>query len=157
MIERVRDPEQVIAVCDNLRALDRTELLACCFRNDTGEIVLNTMHAGDLTFIIDNIAVFGATRIGPARYQVFMYATDDFPKIWMALTKFIIRGIMPELLHRGLERAECRSIATHKPAHRWLECLGASFECVARSHGKHGEDFYQFGWTRADVIKRCGA
>lgn len=158
MIRYQFNRENVAHVCKNLRPLDFYEISGENMTDTVEEIIDDTMMSGPLCFVFGDedgpIAVIGATQMTPTRYQVFMYATDDFKKIWKPLTRFAIRGIMPQLLAQGMMRAECRSSAEHLPAHEWLEFLGAKFEGVCRANGKFGEDYFLYAWTREDVLRR---
>lgn len=158
MIRYQFNRENVTHICTNLRALDHHELSAETMDGGIDEIIDNTMMSGPLAFVFGDeagpIAVVGATQMTATRYQVFMYATDDFKTIWKPLTRFIIRGIMPQLLAQGMLRGECRSLADHLPAHEWLEYLGAKFEGVCRANGNNGEDYFLYAWTKDDVLRR---
>ena len=158
MIEYQVNRENVTYICKHLRPLDLHEITAENMTDSIQEIIDDTLMAGPLTFVFGDedepIMVVGAAQQSPTRYQVFMYATVKFKTIWKPATKFIIRGIMPQLLAQGMLRAECRSLETHLPAHEWLEFLGAKFEGVLRANGKNGEDYFLYAWTRDDVLKR---
>ncbi|MGB8274062.1 MAG: hypothetical protein WCF16_02200, partial [Alphaproteobacteria bacterium] len=57
-------------------------------------------------------------------------------------------------------RAECRSIADHHEAHRWLERLGAVREAYLPDCGKNREPFVLFAWRLSDpppVVVRTAA
>lgn len=158
MIEYQPLKENIEFICDNLRPLDWSEISADMWQGETEDLVAAAMYAGPNLWLFGDedgpISCLGAVENSPKRYTVFMFATPLFNQIWRPVTRRVVRVIMPELINQGLRRAECRSLDEHTPAHRWLEFLGAKFEGVARSHGKAGQDFYQYAWTRDDVLAR---
>lgn len=105
------------------------------------------------------VAVFGAIEPWPTVAEVWAFGTDDFQKVGFALTRHIRKTMIPYLLHKGLRRAQCRSLATHTEAHEWLRSLGAKQEDERplRSWGKNGEDFVLFEWHRENLVSREAA
>lgn len=93
------------------------------------------------------IAALGLMPMWQNVVTVWMFATDDFPKIAMHLTRFVRRNLVPALTAGGVHRAQCFSMNGHVMAQRWLEILGAKREGVAKGFGKSGEDFTLYSWT----------
>jgi hypothetical protein len=93
------------------------------------------------------IATLGIMPMWQNVVSVWMFATDDFPKIAMQLTRFVRRNLVPSLAASGIHRAQCFSMNDHVMAQRWLEILGAKREGVAKGFGNSGEDFTLYSWT----------
>jgi len=94
-------------------------------------------------------AAIGAAPIFPGVLAVWMFATDDWPRVAVALTRWVRRQMMPDLLRLG-HRAECRSLASHVVAHRWLESFGFVREAVLKDFGAHLETFHLYAWRLSD-------
>lgn len=96
------------------------------------------------------VAVFGAAPNGPGVAEVWMYATAGWPLVARAVTRHILRDLVPSLAAAGYRRAQCLSIEGHETAHRWLERLGAVREGVHPGRGRNGEAFITYAWRRGD-------
>jgi len=81
-------------------------------------------------------------------WNVHMFATDNFSKIAISLTKFVKNVIVPSLTAIGSHRVECKSMDGHEDAHKWLEFLGAHRESTLSEFGKDNEDFHLYVWRR---------
>jgi hypothetical protein len=84
----------------------------------------------------------------PTRQNVIslmMFATEDFPKIGLALTRFIKRQMFPRLDRAGVHRIEALSLSGYDEIHAWLRTLGLAEDGgVMRAFGKNREDFQFF-------------
>lgn len=144
----------VLYVCHNLREWDRKELFATRFDNDPDRLAMDVMGWGPFWWVaggeVDGrdraIAVIGATLIWPGVWSVGMFATDDFPRIGLPLTRWVRRRMIPAIVQQGIHRGECRSMEGHEAAHRWLETLGAKREGELKGYGKGGETFFTYTW-----------
>lgn len=140
-----------LMVAANMREDDRREIYATRWLDDPEDIA-NDCHihrkTGYIACLDDGkpVAAIGAIEIHPHVWSVWMFATDDFPKIALELTKFAFRHLAPAIRKVGGHRAECRSIVGHEAAHRWLRFLGAKEEARLSGYGKNGEDFILFAW-----------
>ena len=95
------------------------------------------------------VAVFGATELTPAVWQVFMFATDNWSKVALSVTRHIKKEMVPILYDAGANRAECRSHGEYKWAHRWLECLGARKEATFEEYGPERQTYVMYSWRRS--------
>jgi hypothetical protein len=73
-----------------------------------------------------------------------LFATDDFPKVGVRVTKFILRELFPRLDQAGIHRIECVSLAGYHWAQRWLTTLGLKREAQLYNYGKNKEDFIMY-------------
>lgn len=147
-------PTDVRFVAANMRAADAAEIFATRWTDAPDDIVTDVMHAGPFvwtTGLERPIAVVGAFPSHPGVWQVFMFATDEFPRIGLGMTRFVRKCMIPALIDSNAHRAQCHSIEGHDVAHRWLESLGAQVESVAKGWGRNGEDFRVYVWTRGNV------
>src|SRR5690606_23608090 len=80
----------------------------------------------------------------PNVITLMFFATDDFPKIALPLTRFITKNLFQKYRDNGVHRIECVSIEGYDEAHRWIKILGLHHEAVFPGFGKNGEAFHQF-------------
>lgn len=140
-------------VAANMRAADAAEILATRWTDDPMEIVADAEKLGPLAWAVGldgcPIACVGALEKWPGVWQVWMFATDDFDKIGLRLTRFVRRVIIPAVVAAGGHRAQAFSAESHTVAHKWLEVLGATREGPGSpGFGKNRETFYTYAWTR---------
>lgn len=100
------------------------------------------------------IAVGGLLQARPNVITLWMLATDDFPRIGLGLTRFLVKRMIPPLVDAGVHRIECASIEGYATAHTWIRALGLRQEAVMPGYGQNGETFIQFAWVK-DVCKTC--
>jgi hypothetical protein len=147
-------------VAMNMRAMDRAEIYATRWREDPTDVARDSILLSRFGFICaserdgEPIAAIGAAELWPTMWSVWMFATDRWPEVAFAATRMVRRVLVPQLLETGARRAECRALASHRQAHRWLRLLGARREFRIRDFGKNGEDFVSFVWRRDDVLHK---
>lgn len=145
------DPASVIHVACNMRECDRQEIFATRWSDDPLSLVESTLFTAGITFVgwhnDEPTAVYGAKPFWPNVWTVFCYATDNFNKISIGLTRHCRNAIIPWLRVNGAHRAQAQSIATHVEAHRWLKLIGGYEESRLPRYGKNGEDFIMFAWS----------
>ena len=143
----------VMSVLVHLRREDRTELEATWPSWVTREAWADALTrapgvhlvAGDKA--VGPIVVFGVLRLWPGVGSAYAAATDHWFRIARPLTRYVRDCLAPQM-RQEFHRIECRSLASHIRAHRWIEFLGGRREAVLEGYGQHGEDFVQFAWTR---------
>ena len=155
MIIRPLDWRSVLHVALYIRDSDRIEIDACMARYDAADIANRVVALSRFGCVVTRddgtpVAVVSAAEIHPGAYQVGMFATDDWPQVAFGLTRWGLRVMKPAMLAAGGHRAECRSIADHHTAHRWLESLGFTREAVLPDCGKGRETFFQYAWRLSD-------
>lgn len=139
-----------------MRQKDVGEIFATQWSDDRDEFAGQVLKSSNLGYVLhadDGTPVVcgGAVPLWPGVWSVWMFATDRFDEIAIATHRFAKEVFFPTLENVGYVRLECRSIATHTTAHRWLEGLGARKESIVQSYGKGGEDFYLYCWTKTKV------
>ncbi len=149
-----------VAVARAMRAADRREVMALrpAGTDPAGPILEAVAADGAWSFCARRggraVAVVGAVEMRPALWSVYLVATEDWPAVATAVTRFVRRTLVPGLLAAGANRAECRSIEGHRTAHRWLERLGAVREADLVDCGPGRETFRLYAWRRRDFEKR---
>jgi hypothetical protein len=148
-------PASITYIVANLRNADLDELKATlpeCEPMQVAWFVLNQPGHAYVCWLDDNpVFAFGVMIdiSAPHRGVVWGFGTDDTPKVMLALTKFVRRRFIRELLEVGLDRAEVRVSASHLSSLSWIsKALKAKYETDLQEFGSHGETFVQYAWTR---------
>lgn len=149
MWRRQADFDGAFYVALRLREADAREIYATRWSDDPEALALDAAAAvpGFVCGLERPIAAIGAVPMYPGVWNVWMFATDEFPRIGVSMTKLMKRVMIPNLQKIGGHRAECRSIEGHTEAHKWLELLGARREAEHLKAGKNGETFYTYAWV----------
>jgi hypothetical protein len=90
------------------------------------------------------IALLGANQLWPGMWAPWAMATPRFDEIGWAVTRFVKRHMIPQMIELGFNRAECRTLESNVEAQRWLERLGAICESENPRVGKNNETFRTF-------------
>lgn len=157
---RVEEPtiERVRYVADRMRDSDADEFLAVSFAGSRAELADSLVeryadHPHGFCFMNGQtpVGVAAMVQARPNVITLMFFATDEFPKLAMAITRFTLRTLFPSYRAAGVHRIECASIDGYEAAHRWIEILGLSREGLFRGFGRNGETFHQFAWVADDV------
>ena len=140
-------------VVRRMRQRDIQEIYATRWDDDPRRFVEDIMASGDFGWVAGTddglpVAAFGAVPLWNGVWDVWMFATDEWPRVALGVHRFIKKVMIPALEESGCHRAQCRSLATYTWSHRWLESLGAYKESELPHFGKEGELFYLYCWTR---------
>ena len=92
------------------------------------------------------IAVMGAMPWHPGVYSGYMFATDRFPVIGLAMTKWARRHYFAALRQLGARRVEAHIIERDIKTRRWLSAIGATEEAGVPQFGVNGEPFVRFSY-----------
>lgn len=95
------------------------------------------------------VAAYGAFLSRPLMWTVWMFATDRWSEVALAVTKDIKRRMMPQMIDAGAVRCDCWSMEGHDVAHRWLESLGATREASIEDYGPSRKTYHCYSWTRS--------
>lgn len=134
---RDRDFEEIAA----LRPISEREPLARALAVQYGS------GAGVYTVRDDDgvpVAVLGLLQAVPGVVSLLFFATDEFDKVKVAFTKFVIQKLRVALFNEGVRRIQCLSIDKYDVMHRWLRAVGMQKEAVHEQYGKNGETFFMF-------------
>jgi hypothetical protein len=157
--------DQIAHVVHNMRAADAREVFAARF-SDSRDQLVDDLYAGRpfcigfLALCGDDgtaIALLGARLMTPVVADVLMIATDDWPKIALAATRFAIRVAIPCYLGPNAQRAECKAWEGNAVSRRWLEALGFEEEGTLRAYGAGMERFVQYGWVNPRAVSTAAS
>jgi hypothetical protein len=119
----------VLIVASTMRESDRAEIYATRWGEDPFDVAHFAMlspfkftyrdHAGAL------VAAFGALEPWPGVWSIWMFANDLWDeRVGGRIVRFVRRLLRVEMKARNAHRLECRSLATHTEAHRFIRALG---------------------------------
>lgn len=147
----VTTPENVRHVAERMRASDYREFSALSYAETQAELTTLLVQgygehqSGICAYDGDEPVAVGAMVQGrPNVVTLMFFATDDFPKIALALTRFITKNLFEKYRAEGVHRIECISIDGYDEAHRWIKLLGLHHEAVMPGFGKNGEAFHSY-------------
>lgn len=145
------------SIIENMREADRREIFATRWSDDPHDLVRDAMACyefGWIAYLDDRpVAAIGGVPIHPGVWSVWMFATDEFPKIKFSLTRFALRQMKP-VLQDVAHRVECRSIEGHEDAQNWLAFLGMKRESSIPKYGRNGELFHLYAWTKQSTPEK---
>ena len=99
------------------------------------------------------VAAWGFGRITRRCKRVWLVGTRRWGQAARLVTSHLLHVGIPGVVAEGVHRVQAHSVEGHVTAHRWMERLGAVRECEMPGYGWDGETFYQYAWTRADLVK----
>lgn len=148
-------PDEVQAVALAMRESDFEEFIATSFADDRVGLAESLRHRfgghPDVLCASEGgkpIAICATIESRPNVLTLLFYATDDFPVVAAALSRFVKQRLFPPQVAAGAHRIECVSLVGHELAHRWIRYFGLTQEAVCRGYGKNGETFLQFAWVK---------
>ena len=151
----VTTPENVRHVAERMRASDYREFSALSYANGLLELTALLVRdygehpSGICAYASDEPVAVGAMVEGrPNVITLMFFATDDFPKIALPLTRFITKNLFEKYRAEGVHRIECVSIEGYDEAHRWIKLLGLRHEAVLPGFGKNAEAFHSYSWVK---------
>lgn len=150
----------VLPVARAMRAADRREVFATRFDDDAEalarDLVAVSRFGATIALAGRPVAAMGAMECWPGVWSVWLIATDEWKLVARAATRWARHALGTVLPEAGAHRCECRSMAEHKTAHRWLELLGARAEAVHPDFGRLRETFITFAWRFDHVRNHVG-
>ena len=143
----------IVYIARNLRSLDAEEIFPLTWTGRPEDLAALSIAAGGISTVALSggvpVCAYGAYLGRPQMWTVWMFATDRWSEVALAVTRDIRRRMMPEMLSGDAVRADCWSMDGHDIAHRWLECLGAVRECTVEDYGPTRKMFHCYSWTRS--------
>lgn len=141
--------ETVLHVVRNMRERDKEEIYNLRFDDNPFVIMNDVMGRRDFAWVawLDGkpAAVFGGAPLHPGVWSMFAFATDEFPRLALGLTRFAKKTVIPMLLgEMGAHRLQCETHEKHASAHHWLKLLGAGCESVKKGYGRDGADYFVY-------------
>lgn len=143
----------VVFIARNMRDLDVEEIMPLIWSGKAEDLAAMSCTAGGIAIVALSggcpVAAYGAFLSRPLMWTVWMFATDRWSEVALAVTKDIKRRIMPQWIDAGAVRCECWSMEGHDTAHRWLESLGATREASIEDYGPSRKTYHCYSWTRS--------
>jgi len=143
-------PDEIAAVARDMRRRDFVEFSALAPVDRRAELakLLAVRYARQEAMVAKwdglPVAIGGLFCYRPNVASILFMATDNFPRVVLSLTRFILRELFPRYEAAGVHRFEAVSMLDHVEAHRWLKTLGLTQEAVFFDYGKNRETFVQF-------------
>lgn len=152
----VATKDDIYEVAIKMRDRDLVELLAVTDCENRVELAMFLSEMWNETYFNTYVFKKGDEKIccltyTPLRRGVWsfgLFATNSFNKIYISLTKFILKVLIPKFNDINAHRVECQSIVNYDYVHDWLEFIGLKRESTLKGYGKNGEDFYNFAYVR---------
>jgi hypothetical protein len=148
-------PEAVRQVALYMRERDFKEFAAVSAFDDRGDIAdalaerygespeIHVGYAGDTP-----VCVGGTVQARPNVITLLFFATDDFPKIGLGITRYIRKQLFPRLIKAGVHRIEAVAMTDYAETRAWLRTIGLEAETgPLLGYGKNGEPFVQYSWS----------
>jgi hypothetical protein len=152
-------PDPLKHVLAHLRPMDRKELFATRPHDSPGlagdEIMRYCAPFGTLFWHEgEPVSALGFFPMWPGVVSVWAFGGYRWDFVIGAMTRHVIKELVPDLLRRGTHRAECRSLSERQDSARWLGALGAHVEGTLKEFGRNREDFTLYAWSDRDTGHR---
>ncbi len=90
------------------------------------------------------VGIAGTIEAWPNVITLLFFATDDFPKVALPVTRFF-RRLFDRYEAAGIHRIQAISLHDYAQTHQWLRLFGLKQETAPMlNYGRHGEAFIQF-------------
>ncbi len=150
----------VVYVARRMRQLDAEEIYPHWW-NPTPENLAAASCQSKIKFVAllagQPVVAFGGTERFPKVWSVWMFATDQWIKVALSVTKFVRRQMMVEINRYEPVRLDCWSMDGHDTAHHWLEAFGFKREATVEDYSSAGKTYHCYSITssrleREDVL-----
>jgi hypothetical protein len=136
-------------IAKHMRDHDRREAEAVLHDPSPAAIAWHACNSGSLVRVLHTdrpVFVLGVTERWPRVWTAWMFATEEFPTVAKAATRYVRSALLPALRNLGMVRADAQSLADNVSAHAWMKLTGAVFDVDLKAWGSQGEDFVQYRW-----------
>lgn len=146
--------DDIRSILARLRPRDARELAEYGLDREAAALGLASQAVAARVFAYDGTpaAVVAFHHLTPKALVVSLMATDAWPRVARAVLLWGVREARPQLIARGFERAECRTMEGHTEAIELLQRLGFVRECRLPRFGAHGASFLQYAWRLIDHV-----
>lgn len=103
------------------------------------------------------VFIFGLVRVTEARVEVWGYGSLRTVRVIPAVSRFLYKRVAKLLVGKGLRRVEARIIKTNRLASLWFKAIGGNQRPDLSDHGRNGETFEFWEWTRNGYDKSTRA
>lgn len=149
----VAAPGDIRAVALAMRDRDVAEFSAISFADTREElaVALESRYEGNPSVMCARwkdqpACIGGAIETRPGVVSLLFFATDDFPRLALPMTRWLRNELFPRLLGEGgVHRIEAIALDGRKDVRAWLYTLGLQPETGPLfGYGKRGEPFIMF-------------
>jgi hypothetical protein len=144
----------VVYIARHMRLLDADEIYPHMWSPTPENLAIGTCQS-ILKFVAlkdgKPTATWGANERLPKVWNCWMYATDNWMEVALAVTRHIHKVVRPAVVNSGASRLDCWSMEGHDIAHRWLEMLGARREASLEDYSSERKTYYCYSWTRSQL------
>lgn len=145
-----RHAADVLFICQNMRAMDRAEIMATRFDDSSEGLAADTMNNLGFSWIfyLDDVpvAVIGSFALWPKHVTVWAYGTDNWPRIIFSLTRHVRKFMIPIFNECGVNMAHVFVLSAYHQARGWLKLCGLTEDVEVARFGKNGEPFVLMAW-----------
>ena len=146
-------------VVSRMREADRREVMAGRFEDSDSGLIDDLYVARELCFALlclftddqTPVAIIGGRLRWPGVAGILMIATDDWPKIARAATRWVARVAIPKIVDPVCHRSQCEAWEGNLVTMRWLSRLGYRVEGQLEAYGKNREGFLQYARLRPET------
>ena len=143
----------VVFIARRLRKADAEEIFPLLFHATPESLAAMSVAGGGIASVAFKdgvpVAAWGVGEQRPRCWRAWMFATDEWPKVALSVTRHIMRVIRPALIDAGAVRLDCWTMESHGEAHRWLESLGAVREATVEDYAATRSVYHCYSWTRS--------
>jgi hypothetical protein len=148
-------PDNIRFVAERMRERDLAEFSATSYfgdRENAAQYLVDNYaeYPGLECVTLDDgtpVGIGGVIWLRPNVGSMLFFATDDFDKIVVSLTRHAAKNIYAPA-KAVAHRIECFSLATYTQMQQWVEVFGLRPEATLRQYGKNGEDFIVYAWVK---------
>lgn len=139
-------------VCRNLRPASRREAFATRWDNDPDALAADLWTAtqpGGYTVELERpVYAGGYINTHPGVWRLWGFATPEWPRIAVPLTKWVKRFMIPAIFKAGAHRVESCVLDNQPEVEGWLRLLGGVKEATLSDFGKDRENVHIYKWVR---------
>lgn len=153
MIVRDATYADILTVALAMRDADRREVFAARPNDSVEQFAHDFATAGPRFLALKSlwaygadgpVALIGAVLRWPGVASVSMIATEAWPEIAFAATRWVLRSGLPLYVDPHAHRCQCEAWEDNHISRRWLESLGFRAEGLLEAYGKNRERFVQY-------------
>ena len=141
-----------VYVARRMRQLDAEEIYPHLW-NPTPENLAAASCQSKIKFVAlldgEPVVAFGGTERFPKVWLVWMFATDQWTKVALSVTRFVRRQMMVEINRYEPVRLDCWSMDGHYTAHQWLEAFGFIREATVEDYSSAGKTYHCYSITKS--------
>lgn len=146
-IIKTAEYSDILAILNDMRPHDKTEILATEYDDDLGRIAHKFSHHCELAWVFclpsgKPVAFLAGTRLWPHFAQVGFVATGDWAQIALPISKWLKNNGTKLLNHFSVNNVICFVEGHYQQSQKWLCWLGFTPQGILKNAGAKGEDLH---------------